>query len=191
MPTHRDRCSSRRHSPAMKTSLGLLALLLLPFVPACEEKDEKEAPQPLTIVDKSAEEAADITTEAACDYVSRCGRIEITCADCVDGEDCGGCYVEQIEVTVEDCESEIAEDVVAGFSCQPLTAEEETLVDECLAALDTAECPSVEQVESWASGEGGEDPRPGALAACDVIDEIMSRCYDDGDEPPPAEPMEG
>lgn len=174
----------------MKTSFGLLALLLLPLVPAC---DEKEEPQPLTIVDKSAEEAADITTEAACDYVSRCGRIEITCVDCADGEDCGGCYVEQTEVTVEECEAEIAQDVAAGFSCQPLTSEEEALVDECLAALDTAECPSVEQVESWANGEGGESPRPGALAACDVIDEIMSRCYEYGedDEPAPAEPMEG
>ena len=166
--------------------LGLLALLSVPFVPACE----KEEPEPLTVADKSAEEAADLTTEVACGYIARCGLLEVSCADCVDGEDCGGCYVEQTEVTVEDCEAEMAEDVSAGFSCQPLTAEEEALVDECLAALDSAECPSVEEVEGWANGDG-EDPRPDALAACEVLDEIMSRCYEIGQssEPAPAEPM--
>jgi hypothetical protein len=173
----------------MKTSLGLLALLLLPLVPACEKVES----HPLTVADKSAEEAADLTTDLACDYAARCGMIEVSCADCASGEDCGGCYVEQTELTVEDCEAEISSDVLAGFSCQPLTEDEEARVDECLAVLNSAECPSVEEVDDWANGGGGEDPRPEALAACDVLEEIMSRCYEPGEssEPAPAEPMPG
>lgn len=171
----------------MKTSLGRLALLLLPFAPGCYDV---EPPPPPTVADKSAEEAADITTEAACDYVSRCGLVEVTCADCASGEDCGGCYAEQVEVTVEDCEEEFAPQALTGFSCQPLSAEEEALVDECLAALTTAECPSIEEVDDWANGGGGEDPRPDALAACDVLEEIMSRCDEHGEDSLPGAPAE-
>jgi len=51
---------------------------------------------------------------------------------------------------------------------------------------------SVEEVDDWANG-GGEDPRPDALAACDVLEEIMSRCYEYGevDEPSSDRPMPG
>lgn len=168
-----------------RSLLGLLALLSLPFMPACDQKQED--PAPLTIEDKSAEEAADLTTDVACEYVARCGIVEVSCADCASGEDCGGCYVEQTEVTVEDCEQEVAPQLAAGFSCQPLTADEEAAVDECLASLASAECPSVEEVESWANGSG-EDPSPDALAACDVLEEIMSRCYEYGEDSEPGAP---
>lgn len=163
--------------------------MLLPCVPAC---DEPEDPPP-TIEDKSAEEAAELTTDVACGYVSRCGLVQVSCADCAAGEDCGGCTAERTEVTPEECEAELGTDVAAGFSCQPLTAAEEALVDECLLALSTAECPSIEEVDDWANGGSEEDPRPDALAACDVLEAIMNRCYEvDGDpgEPAPA-PMSG
>lgn len=172
-----------------RSLLGLLGLLSLPLLPACDEKQED--PAPLTIEGKSVEEAVDLTADVACEYVARCGIVEVSCADCASGEDCGGCYVEQIEVTVEDCEAEVAPELAAGFSCQPLTAEEEEAVGECLAALTTAECPSVEEVESWANGGGGEDPRPDSLAACDVLEEIMSRCYEQGEDSDPGEPQPG
>lgn len=168
----------------MKRSLGLFALLLLPFVPACDEPED--APPP-TIVDKSAEEAADITADAACEYVARCGMVQVSCADCAPGEDCGGCSTETIEISVEECQTEVAADLVTGFSCQPLTAEEEALVDECLAALPAAQCPSVD--EDWS--DDGEDPRD-ELQACEVLDEIMSRCYEYGeDDEPSSPPMPG
>lgn len=192
----RDRSSVARHFPGMhKLSLGLLALLLLPLT-AC---DQPEEPLP-TVVDKSAEEAAEITTEVACDYVARCGIIEMSCADCIEGEDCGGCYAEVHEVTPQECADELRPELELGFGCQALTAEEEELVDECLAALPDAECPSVEVVQSGANGGDAEDP-PGDLAACDVFEEIMSRCsgYEQSepgggstpDVPPPAEPTPG
>jgi hypothetical protein len=155
--------------------LGLPLLLLL--VPAC---DEAEDPPPLTIEGKSAEEAADVTTEVACDYVARCGLIEVTCADCDVGQDCGGCYVEPRAVTTDACIADLGPDLETGFACQALTPEEEALVDECLAALPTAECTSIEEVEAWANGGGGEDPR-NEPAACDVIEEIRYRCFDYGE----------
>lgn len=172
----------------MTRLLGLLALFSLPFASGCDPKEGD--PAPLTIEDKSAEEAADLTTDVACEYVARCGLVEVSCADCASGEDCGGCYVEQTEVSAEDCEQEVAPQLAAGFSCQPLTADEEAAVDECLAALTTAECPSVEEVESWANGGGGDDPRPDALAACEVLEEIMSRCYEYGEDSEPGAPAE-
>jgi hypothetical protein len=169
-----------------RLSLGLLTLLLLPLAPAC---DETEEPPPPTIVNKSAEEAADLTTDAACDYVARCGVIQMTCADCASGEDCGGCTVEQIPVTHEECAEELGPELVAGFSCQSLTAEEQALVDESLAALPTAECPSIETVGD--GDEPGEPPED--LAACNVIEEIMERCYDEAEPPsmPENEPQPG
>lgn len=165
--------------------------MLLPFVPAC---DEPEDPPP-TIENKTAEEAAELTTEVACGYVSRCGLIQVSCADCAEGEDCGGCTAEQIPVATDECVADLTPDLEVGFSCQALTPEEEALVDECLAILPSAECPSIEVVQDWANGGGGEDPR-NELAACDVLEEIRYRCYDygepDGDpgEPAPA-PMPG
>jgi hypothetical protein len=161
-----------------RLSLGLLTLLLLPLVPACEKTQEEP---PLTIANKSAEEAADLTTDVACDYIERCGLIEVSCADCADpgSADCGGCTVEQVPVTHAECSEEMGPMVQMGFGCQPLTAEEEALVDECLAALPTAECPSVETVED------GEDPGepPAELAACDVLEELMERCEEQSEPP--------
>lgn len=156
-----------------RTSLGLSTFLLGGFIvaPACDEPD----PPPPSIEGKSAEEAADLTLEIACDYVARCGILEVTCADCVEGDACGGCMTEQIPVSATDCADEIGPRLTAGFSCQALTAEEEALVDECLAALPSAECPAVQAVDDWANGGGGDDPRD-ALEACDVLDRIMSRC---------------
>lgn len=161
-----------------RLSLGLLTLLLLPLAPSCEKTQEDP---PITIANKSAEEAADLTTDVACDYIERCGLIEVSCADCADPSDadCGGCTVEQVPVTHAECTEEMGPELVMGFGCQPLTTEEQELVDECLAALPTAECPSVETVED------GEEPseRPSELAACDVLEEIMERCYEVSEEP--------
>lgn len=153
-------------------SLGLLTLLL-PLV-ACDSKEEE--PAPLTIVDKSAEEAADLTLEVACDYVARCGIVEYSCPDCEDGVDCGDCTAEQVPVSYEQCEQELAPDFLGAFSCQELTAEEQALVDECLAALPTAACPSIE-----VAGDGREpapDQASQDLAACDVFETLVERCHD-------------
>jgi hypothetical protein len=165
-------------APVKRLSLGLLTLLLLPLVPACDQTQEEP---PLTIANKSAEEAADLTVDTACDYVERCGIIEVSCSDCADpsSEDCGGCSVEQIPVTHQECSEEMGPELQMGFACQSLTAEEQQLVDECLAALPTAECPSVETVED------GEDPGepPSELAACDVLEELMERCEEQSEPP--------
>jgi hypothetical protein len=171
-----------------RLSLGLLTLLLLPLAPACDKTQEEP---PLTIANKSAEEAADLTTDTACDYVERCGMIQVSCADCADPDagDCGGCTVEQIPVTHAECSEEMGPVLAMGFGCQPLTTEEQQLVDECLAALPAAECPSVETVED---GEEPGEP-PSELAACDVLEEIMERCEEQSEPPsvPEEEPQPG
>ena len=166
-----------------RLTLALLGLLVPALAPACYEVEE---PEPITVVNKSAEEAAALTTDATCDYISRCGIIEVTCADCAagSGEDCGGCTYEQIPVSQEECVEEVGPELAAGFSCQELTAEEAELVDECLAALADAECPSIETIEE---DEGGPENE---LAACDVLSEIMERCYEQAEEPSD-EPMPG
>ncbi|MCA9705688.1 MAG: hypothetical protein KDK70_07565 [Myxococcales bacterium] len=169
--------------------LLLTVALLLPLA-ACDEPEEP----PPTVVDKSADEAATLTADIACDYVARCGLIEVSCADCAEGEACGGCSVEVHPVEPDACVDDLRPDLEVGFGCQSLTAEEEALVDECLAALPTAECPSVELVQDWADGGGGDDPRK-ALAACDALEEIRYRCYDygqtDANPGAPAEPSPG
>lgn len=163
--------------------LGLFALCVIPLLPACEEPEDP----PPSIVDKSAQDAAALTTEVACGYVSRCGIIEVSCADCADGADCGGCTVEQVPVSMEECAEDFGPELTAGFSCEPLTAEQEARVDECLAVLTTAECPAIEEVEDWSNGGDLDDPRD-ELAACDVFEEIMERCYDPSEPPSVGEP---
>lgn len=170
-----------------KLGLGLLALLI-PLLPACD----KEADPAPTIVNKSAEEAADVTTEVACEYVERCGLMEVSCADCVGDEgDCGGCYVEVLTVTADECADELLPELETGFGCQALTAEEEALVDECLAGLPAAQCTTVEEMEAWVNGGDGEVPVH-TPAACDVMEDIMSRCIDYGQtDANPGEPIPG
>lgn len=165
-------------APVKRLSLGLLTLLLLPLVPACEKTEEDP---PLTVANKSANEAADLTADVACDYVERCGMIQVSCADCAapGGADCGGCTVEQIPVTHEECSEELGPELTMGFSCAELTAEEQALVDECLAALPTAECPSVEVAHD---GEEAGEP-PSELAACDVLEDIIERCEAQSEPP--------
>lgn len=177
-----------------RLTLGLLTLLLLPL-PACDTQPEE--PEPRTIVDKTPQEAADLTTEVACDYVARCGIIEVTCADCAEGQDCGGCTTEVIEVSPQECAEDLGPELEQIFGCGELTAEEQALVDECLAALPDAACPSVEVVE-----DGAEPPEDLSddLQACEVFEQISERCGIYGqsepgepgpDVPPPAEPMPG
>lgn len=167
-------------------SLGLLTLLLLPFAPAC---DQSEEPEPLTIVDKSAKDAAALTTDVACEYVERCGFIEQSCPACADGENCGECTTEHVAVSHEECLQELEPPIAAGFSCQELTADEQALVDECLAALTTAECPTIETASDDDEPEAGGGA-PEGLEACDVLDEIIERCYEQS-EPEPSEPQPG
>lgn len=160
----------------MKTSLlGLmtLGLSIAALVPACEPAE----PDPPTIEGKSSEEAAEITAELACDYVSRCGIMEVSCADCAEGESCGGCTVERYEVAPDACIDDLLPDLEVGFGCETLSEDDQAVVDECLAALPGAECPSIEAVEDWVNGGGGDDPRS-ALEACELVEDIRYRCYD-------------
>lgn len=173
-----------------KLGLGLLALLI-PLLPACDK--EGEDPTTVSIVNKSAEEAADITTEVACEYIERCGILEVSCADCAGddgGSDCGGCHVELHTVTPTECADEILPDLETGFGCQALTPQEEALVDECLAGLPTAQCTTVEEMEAWVNG-GEEEPPVHTPTACDVMEEIMSRCIEHGSDTPPSVPQPG
>src|SRR5690606_19109732 len=57
----------------------------------------------------------------------------------------------------------------------------------CLQALTDLSCVSVEQVEAWANGGGGDDPR-NLPEACDVLEDIRVRCHDDADSRYPPEP---
>lgn len=169
----RDRGARAGHHRGMHRSILGLLTLLMPLAVACEPV---ESPPP-SIENMSVEDAAELTTEIACDYVDRCGLIEVSCADCAEGQDCGGCFVERREVDVDTCAADLRPDLEAGFGCETLTPEEEALVDECLSLLPTAECTSIEEVEAWANGGEGSDPREG-LSACDQVEEIRYRCSD-------------
>jgi hypothetical protein len=160
----------------------LLLLCLLPL--ACDRADS-----PPTIADRTPEQAAEVVTEVACEYVERCGELSITCADCEgDGAACGGCTVEVVPVEHDACVDHLTEDFVAGFGCVALTDEEQAAADACLGTLGDWACPDPELAEAWANGGGGPDPtaRP---AGCDVLEDIRYRCSDDGGdaEPEPAD----
>jgi hypothetical protein len=134
-----------------------------------------------TVAGKSPEAAAEVSTDVACEYLERCGQISVVCADCDNG-DCGGCSVEREEVEYAQCADELKPSLVAGFGCAALTPEQEMLVDTCLRALSDLSCVSVEQVEAWANGGGGDDPRD-IPEPCDVLEDILG-CHDDTDGRP-------
>lgn len=158
----------------------LVLLLLLPCLPACEP-----ASDPPSIAGLSAADATDLIADLTCEHVDRCGVIAVRCVDC-DGEtDCGGCVAERTAVTYDRCTGELGPEIHSGIACRALTADEEARVDACLAALPEAACPTVDAVEAWANGGGGDDPRdPGP---CDVLEELSRRC-DDSTEPGPRTP---
>ena len=111
--------------------------------------------------------AAAIATEVACEYVDRCGEVSITCADC-DGDDCGGCEVEIVAVTYDQCTETVEPQLIAGFACMTLTADEEAAVDACLQALGDWACPDVDTDDPAALPDG-----------CDVLQDLRYRCADD------------
>lgn len=152
--------------------LGLSCLCLF----ACVEKDPAGPP---SVVGKSAEAAAEIATEAVCEHVDRCGLITITCADCAADEECGGCSAELEEIAYDACAMELGEQLADGFACETITDEEAAQVDACLRALAQGECPTVEQAEAWARGGPGEDPRQ--PAACETLEDIRWRCFEQGE----------
>jgi hypothetical protein len=153
-----------------------LAVICFSIV-ACSEADPLPPP---SIVGKSAEQAADIATAEVCEFVDRCGRISIVCADCDSEEECGGCQAELREVDYQTCVADLGEDFSVGFACEAITREEEGLVDECLRALFDLECPTVDDAEAWANGGGGDNPADGP-EACDALEDIRYRCIDYSD----------
>lgn len=146
---------------------------LLPL--ACTQKEDG----PPSVAGKSAEEAAEIATHEVCEFIDRCGVISLACADCAaPGEACG-CDAELHVISYDACTMEAAQDFANGFACdeEDVTPEEVALVDECLQALETFACATVEEVE--ASAGPGEDPRQ--PEACDVLEDIRARCYEPGE----------
>lgn len=135
---------------------------------------------PASIAGKTAEQAADIATTEVCEFVDRCGKISIVCADCGVDEECGGCVADLREVDYQTCAAEVGEDFSVGFACETITRDEEALVDECLRALFDLECPTVEEAEAWANGGEGDNPADGP-EACDTLEDIRYRCIDESD----------
>ena len=138
-----------------------------------------EGGPPPTVVGKSAEAAADIATDAVCEYADRCGTITVTCADCAQGQDCPGCFAELVEVEYDACTMDVGEDFANGFACEGITDEEAARVDACLQELAARECPTVEEAEAWADGGPGEDPRQPEV--CDTLEDIRWRCFEQGE----------
>lgn len=165
----------------MRIRLGLS--LAFAFLTAACTEDEGPLP---SVAGQSAEEAAEISTDVACDYAARCGHYSVSCSDCV-GDGCVGCFVEHTEVEYGACTAELGPDFETGFACEELTPEEEALVDECLHSVVDAPCVSQEEVEAWVNGGGGEDPRT-ISDACDLLEEIRYRCFD-YDYPNTSEPI--
>lgn len=170
-----DRSAIDRHYRAMlRCLLGFLCLSTV----ACAAKEDDGPP---SVEGKSAEEAAEVATQEVCEFADRCGRISIACADCAGEGECGGCFAEHFAIAYDECTMEVSIDFANGFACdeEMVTAEELALVDECLQALETFACPTIEAAEAWADGGPGEDPR--APKACEVLEDIQYRCFEMGE----------
>ena len=134
---------------------------------------------PPTVDGATPEEAADIVIDVTCAKTAECGYISASCTPCsIDEPDCEiVCTVEHRPVTEAECISDAQEELEQGIGCEELTSEEIALIDECLAAVPSARCPSVEEVEAWVDGgREGRDPRE-PIEACDLLrDDIRYRC---------------
>lgn len=137
--------------PNLTSPYLAVSLLALAALTACPASDEP----PPSIQGKSAEDAADITTESTCNYVARCGLAVEVCATPesqepnedgsidVDGE----CKQERMDLTIAECEDEFAADIAEAYACAELTPAIEQQIDDCLAQLsEQTQCLTVEDV---------------------------------------------
>ncbi len=152
-----------------------IACVSLFLVVACAADDA----DPPTVDGATPEEAAEIVADVTCAKTAACGTISASCTPCsVEEPDCEiVCTVEHRPITEAECIADVQEDLELGLGCEELTSEEVALIDECLAAVPDAQCPSVEEVEAWVDGgREGRDPRE-PIEACDLLrDVILYRC---------------
>lgn len=160
----------------MPLSLRPIAAVALLLLPACDKGSE-----PSSVMGAPPQEAAQIATDVVCEYVERCGRISVACPDCDEGQSCS-CTADLHEVSFELCTDELGPELETGFGCEPLTPEEETAIDTCLAALPEHACVTEEQAEAWANGGGGNDPRL-IVPECEVLEDIRYRCFEQEVDP--------
>lgn len=122
------------NDPTSMPRLGFGALILLVFT-ACPASDGGPPP---SIEGKSKEEAAKLTTDLTCDYVTRCGLAVEDCPDVGPGGVDAECTQKRVELTRSECENEYASDLAEAYDCAELTDELAAKVDDCLAQLGAA-----------------------------------------------------
>lgn len=124
----------------------------------------------------SPEEAASEVTDAMCEWIGQCGQWEIDCSG--DPETCAATLV---EVPHAECVTDRELDF-AGVECGDLTADEEALVDDCVAGLVARACITQAQVDAYlealAKGEQPEEPGEAPPAACVELEEVLVECLD-------------
>jgi len=142
------------------------------FLSACPAESD-----PPSVAGQPPQKAAEVSSEVACEYVARCGEVGVTCADCATPDGCGGCWAEVYEVDYDACIDELQPQLTEGFGCTDLTAEDEALIDACLAALPDRGCVDPATVEAWANGGSPqEDPR--MPDACRRLESLRYACQD-------------
>ena len=159
---------------------ALLATSALGGATGCEPQGEP------SIEGATPQEAAVITAEVSCAYLTRCGIPQVTCSDSTAPGDDGDCETAFEPIEMGECLEQAEPLLAEGFGCAELDAGLRARVDECLAAFETSVCAEVSDAASTAFGM----PK-----VCAEALEAILACTEGGEttgEPsadPPGEPL--
>ena len=158
-----------------------LCLLTALLIGACAP-DPLEQPGELDIRNLTADEAADVVSEAICTKMAQCPYSQCECwaepgspTEC----SCEIVYADEVE-----CTEEMYEEIQEDFQRAELTPDQEVAVNDCINAYVRRDCLTVAQVEANNdSMEAGGEPiyEEEMPAQCEILDEIFG-----GEEPTPS-----
>lgn len=158
----------------MRTMLAVSTLLLLAI--GCG-KDHRRGGATVDIRGDSAEEAADETTEAVCEWLARCGEPSIECGGS-SGDD-PTCTATIEDVSFADCYDATHPQALSNFRCVELTEDQAALVNDCINGLVSQDCVTTAEFEAYAAEleAGGEPEYPlETPPECEVLEEVFAGC---------------
>ena len=113
-----------------------------------------------------------------CARVAECGEWEVTCVD--NEEDGLDCAVTLVDVTYDECVSEVEPEFRESLECVELTSEQEGQMNDCINRLAGRACISQAEMDAYiAAVEAGEDPVPPGgkpPASCEQIVPVLEAC---------------